>query len=166
MARPPKYVKPGAKLAEKASPGLCRLTPGGSDPATSDQAWGGVPPCAKSATCMESPTVLSAGEPVVMASGWMKALTMRSEKIFWTMPAGPLAWMVKNELKVPPGVPERTPVVPFIVSPKGTPPRVVHVHGPPQTAWNVWLYAVPTVPEGRTPAVVMANGSTTNPNPS
>src|SRR3989442_10463190 len=55
--RPDTYVNPGAKFDDKASPGVCTVTPTGSNPSSSDHEYGGVPPCAVSWIAVRLPIV-------------------------------------------------------------------------------------------------------------
>ena len=67
---------------------------------------------------------------------------------------------IKLDVPVAVGVPDITPVELLRVKPFGRVPVFDHVYGStPPVAVRVWLYAVPSVPEGRGDEVVIVKGA-------
>src|SRR5215469_2597320 len=95
-----------------------------------------------------------------MESGCGGEVTTAQEKFCCTIPTEPLACTVNLKLPEKDGVPESRPEE-LIETFPGNPPNNDHVHPVPHPgAPNCRLKALPTVPCGRMPPVVIANAFT------
>ena len=125
-----------------------RVRPAGSVPADTDQVRvAAVPPVVANVWLYAVPTVPAGnGEAVEIERAAVAALIV-TENAFVAVPP-PVTWTVKSKVPAAVGVPPRAPAEERVRPAGSVPADTDQVYGVvPPVAANVWLYAVPAVPD-------------------